>query len=191
MDEGFLGGWIRPKLRQVMENSQRRESKSLQIRQFQPDDLFAIQTIRKRAFQPIFEESFLNIVGEKIFELQYSDWDEKQAEYLDSICRPDSGREVYVLLRDEDTIVGFIGLSMDRENAKGEIDLNAIDPDHQGKGAGQFMYDFALSRMRDEGIKLVQVSTGGDQSHAPARKAYEKAGFKVSIPSVTMFKMIS
>jgi hypothetical protein len=46
------------------------------------------------------------------------------------------------------------------------------------------MYDFALERMRETGMRLAVVSTGGDVSRAPARRAYAKAGFTVGIPSV-------
>jgi hypothetical protein len=34
------------------------------------------------------------------------------------------------------------------------------------------------------------VSTGGDSSHAPARGAYEKAGFDVFLPTLTMFRLL-
>jgi hypothetical protein len=33
-------------------------------------------------------------------------------------------------------------------------------------------------------MQAATVSTGGDPSHAPARRAYEKAGFSAQIPSV-------
>ena len=46
------------------------------------------------------------------------------------------------------------------------------------------MYDFAVERMREAGMHVAVVSTGGDASHALARRAYEKAGFTVGIPSV-------
>jgi hypothetical protein len=37
--------------------------------------------------------------------------------------------------------------------------------------------------MKEAGMQVATVSTGGDPSHAPARRAYEKAGFTASIPS--------
>jgi hypothetical protein len=40
--------------------------------------------------------------------------------------------------------------------------------------------------MQSAGMKVVKVSTGGDSSHLPARKASEKAGFNAFIPSITM-----
>jgi hypothetical protein len=44
--------------------------------------------------------------------------------------------------------------------------------------------------MRDEGMRLATVSTGGDASHAPARRAYEKLGFGAGIPAVTLYKLL-
>jgi hypothetical protein len=46
------------------------------------------------------------------------------------------------------------------------------------------MYEFVVAQMRAAGMRVATVSTGGDPSHAPARRAYEKAGFNVGIPSV-------
>jgi GNAT superfamily N-acetyltransferase len=59
-----------------------------------------------------------------------------------------------------------------------------VHPDRAGAGIGTTMYDFALERMRETGMRLAVVSTGGDVSRAPARRAYAKAGFTVGIPSV-------
>ena len=159
------------------------------IRAFQPDDLPVIQAIRRRAFQPI-HDSFRSLVGEEVFQLEFSDWDQAQGNYLESICAEDSGKEIYVATVNE-AVVGFIGLAMNHASGRGEIDLNAVDPEHQGHGIGQFMYKFAVDRMQSAGIKIVRVGTGGDASHLPARKAYEKAGFHVGIPSIMMYRKIA
>jgi ribosomal protein S18 acetylase RimI-like enzyme len=159
------------------------------IRAFQSDDLPVIQSIRKRAFQPIYD-SFRDLVGEDVFRLEFSDWDQAQGDYLESICAKNSGKEIYVATLDE-AVVGFIGLSMNQASRRGEVDLNAVDPGHQGGGIGEFMYQFAIRRMQSAGMKVVKVSTGGDSSHAAARRAYEKAGFNVFIPSITMYRNLS
>ena len=158
------------------------------MRPFRAADRSAIQAIRQKAFRSIFD-SFRQLVGEEIFQLQYRDADRKQAEYLDSICATGADKEIFVLLQD-DAVIGFVGIFADKPSKIGEIDLNAVDPDHQGKGGGRFMYDFALGRLKKKGVRLVKVGTGGDASHLPARRAYEKAGFKVGIPGVTLFKLI-
>ncbi len=49
------------------------------------------------------------------------------------------------------------------------------------------MYQAALAYFKDQGIKVVRVTTGLDEGHAPARRAYERAGFSLKRESVTYF----
>jgi hypothetical protein len=37
---------------------------------------------------------------------------------------------------------------------------------------------------------VVHVSTGLDDGHAPARAAYQKAGFVVGLPSITYYQAL-
>jgi len=160
----------------------------LQIRPFKDDDFEILKEICLLAFGPI-HESFRELVGPEIFQHAYPDWQKKQVEYLKSICGPTSAKEVLVV-RDNSIIVGFIGFSIDAATQCGEIDLNAVHPAHTGKGIGKKMYEHVLNETRVSGVKLAKISTGGDASHEPARRAYEKAGFKASIPSLTMFTLL-
>ncbi|WP_375203920.1 GNAT family N-acetyltransferase [Hyphococcus sp.] len=115
--------------------------------------------------------------------------EKEQAALLDRYCGPDSDREVYVIER-RGQVAGFCTLSLNRETLIGEIDLNAVDPDCQGEGLGEKLYAFALRRMKEAGMKVATVGTGGDEAHAPARRAYEKAGFAAAIPSLYLYKSI-
>ena len=159
-----------------------------QIRGFQPEDGPILQQIRKHAFAPIFD-SWRALLGSYIFNRQYADADEKQAEYLESLFEQKPGKELYVLEHEGQT-VGFLGLSFDEDGESGEIDLNAIDPRHQAHGFGFAMYSFAISRLRERGVTLARVGTGLDASHAPARKAYERVGFLVGVPYITLFQQL-
>ena len=49
---------------------------------------------------------------------------------------------------------------------------------------------FSLDRMRQVGMQVATVGTGGDDSHTPARNAYEKCGFDRSIPAVHYYKSL-
>ena len=44
--------------------------------------------------------------------------------------------------------------------------------------------------MRAEGMKIITVNTGLDEGHAPARRAYERAGFTAPLESVTYSKLL-
>jgi GNAT superfamily N-acetyltransferase len=160
----------------------------LTIRPFVAGDLPRLQAIRGAAFQPVFQ-SFRHIVGEAIAARAFATADAEQAALLDQLCRPDSSHRVFVALIAPE-IVGFTAISLNRATRIGEIGLNAVDPSHAQQGIGTRLYAFVLSLMRDEGMHLATVSTGGDDSHTPARRAYEKLGFGAGIPSVTLYKLL-
>jgi hypothetical protein len=47
--------------------------------------------------------------------------------------------------------------------------------------------EFALEKMKASGMKIAAVATGGDPGHAPARRSYEKAGYK-ALPLVRYYQ---
>ena len=158
------------------------------IRPFEPGDLPAMQLIRKAAFEPVFR-SFREIVGEQIATLAFAHADAEQAKLLDDICAADSGHRVLVVTIG-DEIVAFVSFTIDARNSTGEIGLNAVHPAHAGRGLGTAMYEHVLARMKELGMVLATVGTGGDPSHAPARRAYEKAGFGPAIPSIYLYRLL-
>jgi ribosomal protein S18 acetylase RimI-like enzyme len=161
---------------------------NLNIRRFQEADLPAMQQVRQAAFKPVFQ-SFRDIVGEEIYLLALSHSDREQAELLESLCKAGSADKMFVVTIDE-TIVGFASFSLNHEKRTGEIGLNAVHPDQAGRGIGTQMYGFVMARMKEAGMALVTVGTGGDPSHAPARRAYQKAGFGPALPSVFLYKTL-
>lgn len=158
------------------------------IRAFEPGDLERLQEIREAAFAPVFR-SFRELLGEEIASVALAKEEIEQAKLLDEICKGEPGREVYVVECDGG-IVAFCGLYLNTETKVGEIDLNAVHPDHQGQGIGSHMYAFVLDRLKEAGMVVATVGTGGDASHAPARRAYEKAGFGPSIPNVYLYRSL-
>ena len=158
------------------------------IRTFEPDDLPKLHEIREAAFKPVFE-SFRRIVGEEIAPVAFASAEREQAEWLDRICEAGSEHDVFVIACGPD-IVAFCSVSLDRDSKVGEIGLNAVQPDHQGKGIGTVMFEYALERMREAGMRVATVGTGGDPSHAPARRAYQKAGFGPALPSLHLYRSL-
>ncbi|WP_437815434.1 N-acetyltransferase family protein [Sorangium sp. So ce1078] len=156
----------------------------LHFRLARPEDAARLQAIRRAAFAPVFA-SFRSILGDEIYDLAQRRQDEAQEGLLTSLMAAGSGWEVYVA-QSGDEVVGFVALQLDPRTLVGEIGLNAVDPAQAGKGIGTAMYELAVTRMKQAGMKVATVGTGGDPSHAPARRAYRKAGFDVEIPSVWM-----
>jgi GNAT superfamily N-acetyltransferase len=71
----------------------------------------------------------------------------------------------------------------------GEIYIIAVSPIHQRQGIGKALMDFANEKIREAGMTMVMVETGGDTGHAPARHAYESFGFE-SWPAARYFKRL-
>lgn len=160
----------------------------LVMRPVKADDTPRLQEIRQAAFAPMFA-SFRSILGDEVYELAQAREDEGQGALLSSMLEPESDWEVYAAELAQ-TVVGFVSVQLDQDVRVGEIGLNAVHPDHSGRGIGTTMYDFAVARMEEAGMRVATVATGGDPSHAPARRAYKKAGFEVEISSVWMCRAL-
>ena len=161
---------------------------NLVVRPVKSDDIPRLQEIRQAAFEPVFA-SFRSILGDEIYELAQAREDEAQGALLSSTLEPESGWEVYAAELAE-VVVGFVSMQLNPDTHVGEIGLNAVHPDFSGRGVGTAMYNFAIARMKEAGMRVATVATGGDPSHAPARRAYRKAGFTIEIPSVWMCRTL-
>ena len=73
------------------------------------------------------------------------------------------------------------------DNQIGEIQLLAVHPDSQNDGVGTELNIFALKKLKEAGMTLAVVGTGGDEGHAPARRPYEKAGY-TALPLVRYYR---
>ena len=158
------------------------------IRPFESRDFTRVHDICVRAFTPI-HEGFERELGPEIFANQYAGWRERYADDLIRLTNAAPGTLVHVA-EDGGVLLGFVATSVDEKTKAGEIGLNAVDPDHQGKGIGRRMYVFALENLKDRGATIAYVGTGADAAHAPARAAYEAIGFDKAIPSVHYFKKL-
>jgi ribosomal protein S18 acetylase RimI-like enzyme len=155
------------------------------IRPYLPADLPTLDAIRSAAFAPVVQ-SFRDILGPRMSALALTTAKAEQGDLFDTLCKPGSNHQVFVAEIDG-AIVGFVSYVF-HPDKRGEITLNAVHPGHGGKGLGTALYEFALARMKEAGMSYATVGTGGDSSHEPARRAYEKAGFSVYISSVYMYR---
>lgn len=152
------------------------------------DQLPILDDIRQAAFTPIFA-SFRSLLGDEIYRLAQAREDEAQGALLVSLLQSDSGWEVYTATQAQQ-IAGFVAVRLNHETKIGEVGLNAVHPKFAGQGIGTKMYEFAVERMKQTGMRVATVATGGDESHAPARRAYTKAGFDAVVPSVWMCRLL-
>lgn len=146
-----------------------------EIRPLDPADLDAVVDLSLLAWEPVFV-SFEQILGTGIFDKLYRPhWRGAQAASVRKNCL-DAGAESFVAT-DDDDIVGFLVLMQDRDESLGMIEMIAVHPDHQRRGHGRALMEFAIQQLREQGLELINVGTGGDPGHAPARALYEALGF--------------
>ena len=155
------------------------------IRPFEDRDARAVVGFSLRAWAPVFA-SLEQVLGSGIFGRLHPDWREDQRRAVEDVCASQKTR-VWVAEVDGGA-VGFVAVEVyDAARSMGEISMLAVDPDYQGGGIGTALTEFALDRLKDAGMKVAMVETGGDPGHAAARRTYEKAGYVLS-PVARYFK---
>ena len=82
-------------------------------------------------------------------------------------------------------VVGFATWQVDGKI--GTVGNNGADPAHHVPGTGTAMYKELLRIFRAHGCAGARVTTGLSEPFAPARKAYQKTGFRRGIESVTYY----
>jgi ribosomal protein S18 acetylase RimI-like enzyme len=152
------------------------------VRDFRASDLPTIQDIGNRAWRSIYRmyrESF----GEELFGILMPASDTVKGDQIEAHCA--AHPDWVVICEEGSRIVGFATFSIHEARAIGEIGNNAVDPECGLKGIGQQMYAEVIRRFRALGMRFARVTTGLDWAHAPARRAYERAGFGIRNEDVT------
>jgi ribosomal protein S18 acetylase RimI-like enzyme len=157
------------------------------IRQFQTHDLEAVLELSLAAWEPVFI-SFEQVLGTQIFARQFPDWRKSQREGVAAVLQDNVKYHVFVAEVDG-RIVGFIAYELNFKERIGETTMLAVDPAYQNVGIGTQLNDFVLASLKEAGMTLAVVATGGDPGHAPARRAYEKAGY-TALPLMRYYKAL-
>jgi ribosomal protein S18 acetylase RimI-like enzyme len=101
-------------------------------------------------------------------------WKQRKVDELLSSCEKDPS-SVIVAVKDN-SVVGYATFSMIKEDRMGYVLNNAVDPAFQGKGIGTALNRWILDHFRNQGIKIVRVTTL--EKDRAAQRVYEKNGFK-------------
>jgi ribosomal protein S18 acetylase RimI-like enzyme len=157
------------------------------VRAFEDRDQDAVIALSLRAFEPVFA-SLAGVLGESgVYSQLHPDWRAGQRRAVEAAC---SAEKIHVWVAEIGAVVGgFVAVQLDHEASIGEIYMIAVDPDHQHRGVGSILTSFALHWIKDNGMAVAIVETGGDPGHAPARRIYERAGF-VQLPIARYFKRL-
>lgn len=159
----------------------------MRIRPYQPVDLKAVIDLSLRAWAPVFD-SLRQVLDADVYRAFYPDgWEASQSESVEAAC---TGGEQTVWVAEEDgAVVGFVAVCR-RSDELGEIYMIAVDPDHQQSGIGSELTQFAMDWMKQSGIAVAMVETGGDPGHDAARRTYAKNGFRL-FPVARYFKYLA
>lgn len=127
-------------------------------------------------------------MGDEIFGCLYGDdWRRQQQQDVEKVLRDETAGVHVAEVNGE--VVGFVAAVADADSRMGEIAMVAVDPEAQNRGLGSQLTAVATEWLREAGMSVVLVSTGGDVGHAPARRTYERAGF-TPMPIVNYFKAL-
>ncbi|MDE2998173.1 MAG: GNAT family N-acetyltransferase [Gemmatimonadota bacterium] len=160
-----------------------------QIRRAVLKDMERVGEIARQAWQRI-HASAAEIMGEEMHAVLCANWEDEKTEAVRRHLEAHPEWFRVVVAAETERVVAFLTFSIDRKKSLGRITNNAVAPEAQGKGLGTAMYRYALDCFRSEGLRFACVGTGLDEGHAPARRAYEKAGFNIAQPQVTYYRYL-
>jgi GNAT superfamily N-acetyltransferase len=159
----------------------------MRIEPYDPRQLDAVIRLSLRAWAPVFD-SIQKVLDLDVYREFYPDgWRVSQQKAVEEVCAT-ADTKVWVAI-DSGSTVGFVAVKLHSESSMGEVYMVAVDPDYQRRGIGTALMEFALDWMKDAGMSVAMVETGGDPGHAPARCTYEKLGFGL-LPIARYFKKL-
>lgn len=158
------------------------------IREYRVGDEDAVVDLSIQAWTPVFECMAAVLGSDLDARLHGREWRVFQAAAVRSTL---ANPEMKIWVADlDDHPIGFVAaIIRDLDRGLGEIEMLAVDPQHQGSGLGEALTNYATAWLRDVGMRVAMIGTGGDPGHAPARRTYEKAGY-LPMPLVRYFKAL-
>ena len=166
---------------------------TVQIESYKVAHLDAVVQLALRAWTPVFASIQQAMEIEVYREFYPDDWRVSQQKAVEEVCAAeDTHVWVAILPRpgsDVGSAIGFVAVKLDSASRIGEIYMVAVDPDFQRQRIGSALIEFALEWMKQAGMSVAMVETGGDLGHTPARHTYEKLGFGL-LPIARYFKKL-
>jgi len=195
--DGFAGDFTRglPEVTYFMELAKWENSDTkadVSIVQTTEDHTEAVRNIVIEGWKPI-RKAQKALIGEKAYNAMFTNWEENKAKSV-TVCafggKP--GHCCFSAISDG-RVAGVITAHFSNDTVPFmEIGNNSVSAEFAGRGIGSSMYRFILGEAKKRGCKYASVGTGLDDGHAPARRAYEKAGFSrdTAIETINYFMPI-
>ncbi|WP_350274625.1 GNAT family N-acetyltransferase [Kribbella sp. HUAS MG21] len=148
----------------------------MHIRSYADTDLDRLIDLTIDTFGPFYEESFRPLVGELIFTRQHGDWRGDYRRQLPGLHDPAAHKYVAVAEQNDDVLTGYVAWHLDPTRRQATVELLAVARAHRRSNIATALCEHAFAAMRSEGAQYVEIGTGGDGFHAPARAFYESLG---------------
>ena len=87
--------------------------------------------------------------------------------------------------------VGFATFHVNEKTRIGTVGNNAVLPEFRGRGIGGQLDVRVLELIAEAGMEFAQVSTGLEDCYEPARRMYERQGFKPLNRSIVYMMRLS
>ena len=149
---------------------------AISIRSYAQSDSDQILEVTRRAWAPVFEKLEPAVDGFVYKNFYPNGWWPRQE--ADVRAMLGDGQTRVLVAEQEGRLVGYVGTRLHAEDNMGEIYILAVDPDAQRQGIAMALMQRAFDQVRQAGMKMIMVETGGDPGHAPSRATYESAGFQ-------------
>jgi GNAT superfamily N-acetyltransferase len=158
------------------------------IRERADGDDEQIVALSLRAWEPVFQSVAAELGPALNALLHGADWrDHQERDVRETLAR--DGMHTWVA-EEDGRVAGFVCAAVvDPRRLIGEIAMLAVDPASQRHGIGAALTETATAWLRDSGMRVAFLGTGGDEGHAPARRLYDRAGFS-RFPAVQYFKAL-
>jgi ribosomal protein S18 acetylase RimI-like enzyme len=116
----------------------------------------------------------------------HGDWREDYHQQVRGLHDPDAHKWVAVAELDG-VVVGFVAWQVDPVKRYGQVEFLLVDQRHRRQAIAEQLCAHAFADLRARDIHVVEIGTGGDPFHAPARAFYESLGM-TSFPVVYYYK---
>lgn len=160
----------------------------MRIRPYIEPDLPRLVALTVETFGPFYEQHFRPLVGETVFAHQHGAWREDYRAQVPTLHDPAQRRWVAVAA-DGEEIRGYVAWNVDPARRHGEIHLLAVAGGRRRARVGTALCEHAFGEMREQGVEVVTIGTGGDAFHAPARALYASLGC-AELPTAVFYKQL-
>lgn len=158
------------------------------IRAFTHSDTARLTQLTIETFQVFYEGSFRPLVGDAVFDVQHGNWRDDYRRQVPGLHDPEQNKHVAVAEVDG-VVVGYVGWQAEPLRGYGRVEMLVVAADHRRDHVGTALCHHAFSELRRLGVQMVEIGTGGDAFHAPARGLYESLGC-VKLPTAVYYRRL-